>query len=156
MKSVPPRLTSDPKVPEQQNSFPPENVVSFTLPPDVPSLTGKVCAAWLAAPAGLAMVTVADPDLLGSAWETATTKTEWGLGIAAGAVYRPVVLTVPTVLLPPFVLFTSQVTAVSVVPVTVAVNCSVDLGDSVTAAGDIETATACAAGVLELLPPPQP
>jgi len=45
---------------------------------------------------------------------------------------------------------------VSVAPVTLAVNCSVDLGDSVTAAGDIETATDCAAGVLELLPPPQP
>jgi hypothetical protein len=101
------------------------------------------------------MVTVAVPDLLVSAWETAATETTGGLGIAAGAVYKPVVLIFPTVLSPPSAPFTSHVTAVLVVPVTVAVNRSVELGERVTAAGDTETATDCADGVLAL-PPPQP
>jgi hypothetical protein len=44
---------------------------------------------------------------------------------AAGAVYNPTVETVPTVVLPPDTPSTDHVTAVLVVPVTVAVNCCV-------------------------------
>jgi hypothetical protein len=48
-----------------------------------------------------------------------------GLGMAEGAVYIPVALTFPRVVLPPGMPFTDQVRAVFVVPVTVAENCCV-------------------------------
>ena len=44
------------------------------------------------------------------------------VGTVAGATYAPVALIVPTVALPPAMPFTDQVTAVLVVPVTVAEN----------------------------------
>jgi hypothetical protein len=50
----------------------------------------------------------------------------FGLGIVAGGVYRPAAEIVPVVLLPPATPFTCHVTAVFVVFVTVAVNCTVD------------------------------
>jgi hypothetical protein len=50
----------------------------------------------------------------------------FGLGILAGGVYRPVAEIVPVALLPPATPFTCQVTAVLVVFVTVADNCTVD------------------------------
>jgi hypothetical protein len=46
-------------------------------------------------------------------------------GTVVGAVYNPVLDIVPTVVFPPFTPFTLQVTAVFVVPVTLAVNCCV-------------------------------
>jgi hypothetical protein len=67
-------------------------------------------------------VTCAEPDLLVSAAATAVTLTVAGEGTIAGAVYIPEVETVPTVELPPVTPLTCQVTAVFVVPVTVAVN----------------------------------
>jgi hypothetical protein len=67
-------------------------------------------------------VTCAEPDLLVSAADTAVTVTVAGEGTMAGAVYRPELEIVPTVELPPFTPLTCQVTAVFVVPVTVAVN----------------------------------
>jgi hypothetical protein len=50
----------------------------------------------------------------------------FGLGILVGGVYRPVAEIVPVALLPPATPFTCQVTAVLVVFVTVADNCTVD------------------------------
>jgi len=50
-------------------------------------------------------VTVALADLVVSAWETAVTVTVIML-VVAGAVYRPLLETVPTLLLPPATLFT--------------------------------------------------
>ena len=59
-----------------------------------------------------ATVTVADADRVGSATETAVTVTVAGVGMVAGAVYRPVLEIVPTVVLPPMMLLTCQVTPV--------------------------------------------
>ena len=76
-------------------------------------------------PGATNIVTVADPDLVESATETAVIVTAAGLGATAGAVYSPVVEMVPTVAFPPFTPFTCHVTAVFEVFVTVAVNCCV-------------------------------
>ena len=70
-----------------------------------------------------AIVTMAVPESMLLAAETAFTATVAGLGMTLGAVYNPFVLIVPTVALPPVVPFTCHVTAVFVVPVTVSVNC---------------------------------
>lgn len=70
-------------------------------------------------------MTVAEALLLASAWEIAVTVTVPPVGTVAGAVYKPDVLTVPTVELPPVTPFTCQVTAVFVALLTVAVNCCV-------------------------------
>ena len=51
------------------------------------------------------------------------------------------VFTVPVVELPPVTLFTFQVTAKLVVPVTVAVNCCIAFTAKATCNGDIETVT---------------
>ena len=63
-------------------------------------------------------VTVAEPDLVVSAWEVAVTVTFAGLGTVAGAVYTPIDEIVP----PPLTL---QVTAWLFVPVTVALKVNV-------------------------------
>ena len=68
---------------------------------------------------GVRRFTVAEPDLVASACDVATTLTAAGLGRVAGAVYRPVALIVPLPLPP----VTDHVTAVLVELVTVAVNC---------------------------------
>ena len=62
-------------------------------------------------------LTVALPDLVASATLVAVTVTDWELVMLAGAVYSPVTEMLPTLGL------IDQVTAVFVVPVTVAVNC---------------------------------
>jgi hypothetical protein len=59
---------------------------------------------------------------LGSATETAVMATVAGDGTAVGAVYTPELEIMPTVELPPVVPFTSHVTLVFEVPVTIAVN----------------------------------
>ncbi len=69
------------------------------------------------------IVTAAEANLVESAWAMAATGTVAGLGTAAGAVYSPEVEMVPCVESPPVTLLTCQVTAVFVVPVTVAANC---------------------------------
>jgi hypothetical protein len=74
---------------------------------------------------GAVTVTVAEALLLASAWEIAVTGTFPPVGTVAGAVYKPDVLTIPTVELPPVIPFTCQVTAVFVALLTVAVNCCV-------------------------------
>jgi hypothetical protein len=69
-----------------------------------------------------------------------------------GAVYSPLVLIVPTVALPPATPFTCQVTAVFVVPVTVAVNWSVAPGLTVEEA-PVTVTVIC--GGTDGYPPPQ-
>lgn len=71
---------------------------------------------------GAVIVTTADADFDVSATLRAVTLTVAGEGTLAGAVYRPLLLTVPTVELPPATPFTSHVTAVFDVPVTDALN----------------------------------
>ncbi len=63
---------------------------------------------------------------------------------------------VPTVELPPTVLFTDQVTEVFVAPVTVAMNCCVWLTWALAAAGEIETCTPIGVVDPDGPPPPQP
>jgi hypothetical protein len=78
------------------------------------------------------IVTVEVPLALASAWDTAVmvkvVVTELPrlsdfVGTALGATKSPVLEIKPSFRLPPAVLFTSHVTAVLEVPVTVAVNC---------------------------------
>src|SRR6266480_2777062 len=93
------------------------------------------------------MVTCAEPDFVGSAWDTAVTVTVAGFGTTAGAVYRPELDIVPTVALPPVTPLTCQVTAVLLVFCTVAVNCCVPPAPTVAATGEIVTLTT-AVGVM--------
>jgi hypothetical protein len=58
-------------------------------------------------------------------------------------VYKPAFVIVPTVELPPVILLTLQVTAVSDVPVTVAVNCSVLPSSTLELVEETATVTDC-------------
>ena len=69
----------------------------------------------------LVMLMVALADLEPSAWLVAVTVTAAGLGSTAGAVYTPETI-VPRLALPPAIPFTLHVTALLLLPVTVAVN----------------------------------
>src|SRR5712692_1221429 len=80
------------------------------------------------------------PGKVGSATLVAVTLNMLGLGFAAGAVYSPPLVIVPTVLLPPTTPFTAQVTAVLETPETVAVNWAVSLTCRLSEAGDTTTA----------------
>ena len=86
----------------------------------------------------LVTVTIAVSLLEVSAWLVATTLC---VPFVAGAVYKPEGVIVPTVLLPPPTPSTVQVTAVFEVFNTVAVNCCVPLGASVTELGETATET---------------
>jgi hypothetical protein len=79
--------------------------------------------------------------LLGSATLAARTVTDAGFGTAAGAVYRPDVEIVPFKAPPS----TDQVTAVFVVPVTVAANCCVSPSPTDAVPGATVTTTPAAA-----------
>jgi hypothetical protein len=94
------------------------------------------------------IVTIAEPDFVGSACDAAVTVTCDGFGAVAGAAYNPVAEIVPFAAPPP----TLQVTAVFEVPDTVAVNCCVPAGTTVAVAG--ETVTEIGVGGVELPPPP--
>ena len=98
-------------------------------------------------------MTIAEPESDVFAEETAVTVTVAGLGMELGAVYNPLALMVPAVVLPPGVPFTCQVTAVFVVPVTVARNCIVEPGLTVAEAGVTVTVIGAGGG---LLPPQEP
>ncbi len=69
------------------------------------------------------IVTVAEPDWVESATLVAVMVTVFGDGAVGGAVYKPALVIIPTVLFPPATPLTLQVTWVFDVPVTVAVNC---------------------------------
>jgi hypothetical protein len=75
-------------------------------------------------------------------------------GIVAGAVYSPAVEIVPLAAEPPTTPFTSHVTAVLVVPVTVAVNCVAPLNRVDDAPFTITVG--CGGGVPDELPDEQP
>jgi hypothetical protein len=74
---------------------------------------------------GAVTVTTAVPDFVESACEVAMTVTVPPVGTVVGAVYSPDALIVPMLAALAEVLLTCQVTAVFVVPETVAVNCCV-------------------------------
>ncbi len=98
----------------------------------------------------------AEPDFVVSAWETAVIVTVAGLGGFVGALYRPAESIVPTVVgSPPVMPLTCQVTAVFVVPVTVAVNCTEPPTDTLTGLGVTLTVIPGGGGGPELPPPLQ-
>src|SRR5258708_19164967 len=70
----------------------------------------------------LVIATVPVPDSVESAWLVAVTCTVAGDGRSAGAVYTPADVIVPSAAFPPGTPFTLQLTALSVVPVTFALN----------------------------------
>jgi len=70
----------------------------------------------------LVIVKVPVPDFVESAWLVAVTCNVAGEGRSAGAVYTPAEVIVPSIAFPPGTPLTLQVTAVSVVFVTVATN----------------------------------
>ena len=76
------------------------------------------CTVTCTAEAVAATVTVADADLVASACDVAVTVTVAGVGTVAGAVYTPAEVIEPFAAPP----VTTQVTAMLVVPETVAVN----------------------------------
>jgi len=69
----------------------------------------------------LVIAKVPVPDFVESAWLVAVTCTVAGDGMSAGAVYTPAGVIIPNLAFPPGAPFTLQLTAVSVVFVTVAV-----------------------------------
>lgn len=87
------------------------------------------------------MTTLAEADLVGSATDVALTVASAGLGTVAGAVYKPVELTVPHEPDTQPIPVTVQLTLVFVVPVTVAVNCCCPLTEMVTEEGETITPT---------------
>jgi hypothetical protein len=91
---------------------------------------------------------VPERDLLDA--DVASIMTELGVGRAAGAVYRPLLLILPTVALPPTVPFTDQTTDWSMTLLTLAENWSVSPARTFALVGETSTAEE---GVLELLPP---
>lgn len=96
-------------------------------------------------------MTLAEPESDAFADKTAVTVTVAGLGMVFGAVYNPPEVMVPAAALPPGVPFTCQVTPVFVVPVTVAMNCVLAPGLTVTVAGVTVTVIGGGGGIL--LPP---
>ena len=87
------------------------------------------------------MVADAVADFVGSATLTARMLTVDGEGTVPGAVYKPVDEIVPTLEFPPLIPFTCQVTLVSAVFSTVAVNCTVCRVRTVAVEGDTATET---------------
>ena len=89
---------------------------------------------------GAVTVTPADADLLGSETLVALTATAT-FGTVLGAVYRPVLETVPVLEPPPATPFTAHLTELSAAPTTVAVNCWDCPTPTVDVGGVIETET---------------
>jgi hypothetical protein len=104
--------------------------------------------------AGFVMVTEAVADRVGSARLAACTVTTLGAGGTAGAVYIPVLSTVPTVTYPPATPFTDHVAPWFVLPVTLAVNCCACPTTTVCAGGFTATTTTTLSGTAPEVPPP--
>src|ERR1019366_1561302 len=88
-----------------------------------------------------AIITVAEPERVGSAWEVALTVTLEGAGCVDGAVYSPLCDTVPQDAPPHPIPLTPPVTAVLLVPVTCALNCWVRVTTTVAEDGETVTTT---------------
>src|ERR1019366_6129446 len=87
------------------------------------------------------MVTTAEALLVGSVCDVAVTAIFGGVGTVAGAVYKPLLSTVPHAEPAQPAEDTLQLTAVLVVPVTVAVNCLVSPANTRALVGEILTTT---------------
>lgn len=119
-----------------------------------PAGTGALVGAIEIVTVGAVRVTTAEAAFVVSATEVEVTVTVVELGSFVGAVYKPVVLTVPMIASPPVSPFTLHVTEVLVDPVTVAVNCCVAPPAMLAVVGEIVTATVVELELL--LPPPHP
>jgi hypothetical protein len=105
----------------------------------------------------LVTATFAVADFVASAWLVAVTCTVAGDGRSAGAVYMPTGVIVPRVELPPGTPFTPQLTAVSVVLVTVAVKVAWPPSTTDPFAGFTDTSiTGGGGGDSDAPPAPQP
>jgi hypothetical protein len=93
------------------------------------------------ATAGAVTVTAAAAVFVVSATLTAVTLTFEGVGTPGGAVYSPLEETVPCVEFPPATPFTSQLTPVFGVPLTVEINCCVRDTSTDALPGDTDTET---------------
>ena len=96
--------------------------VTDTFVPCVP-LFGEIALSTGAAAAGALIVTVAEPTAVVVAVLVACTITVPPAGTAVGAVYKPPLVIVPTVALPPATPFTAQVTPWLLAFATDALNC---------------------------------
>jgi hypothetical protein len=79
------------------------------------------------------------PERVLSETEVAAMVIEAGLGRAAGAVYKPVALILPTVVSPPAIPFTDHVTDWSITFLTLALNCCVSPARTFAVAGETVT-----------------
>ncbi len=91
----------------------------------------------------LSICTVAEPLVCGADCVAAVIVTVEFAGITCGAVYSPDAEMVPTIEFPPATLFTLQFTLSDVIPVTVAVNCTVRPSDTVVFVGETVTLALC-------------
>src|SRR5216683_1030820 len=146
MYCVPPRVTSEPRVPPQHVIVFVDVFVleSLAFPPEVPSSIAPNCTFWFSG----RIVTVAAPDAELFACETALTVTVVAMlpplpldfvGTPLGATYNPLVDMNPNVWLPPAMPLTCQLTAVLDAPFTDAVNCCVPKFATVAALGETLT-----------------
>ncbi len=127
--------------PLSRTCAPPEKlwpVIDSVKPPAVTD----VGAMLLKTGVGFQSVTLLSPVALESAALIASIVTLFGFGKLAGAVYTPEELIVPAAALPPATPFTSQVTPVFDVPVTLALKVCVAPMRTFTGLGDTETLTA--------------
>jgi hypothetical protein len=99
---------------------------------------------------GFRIDSVDEAEATGVACVTAVIVTVFGVGIVAGGVYKPVAEIVPVALPPPATPFTCQLTAVLLVFVTAAVNCTVDPSRACAVPEIVTAGFAVGAG----LPPP--
>lgn len=104
----------------------------------------------------LVMVTLAEADLVASAWLVAVICTVAVAGRSAGAVYTPAVVIVPAAEFPPAMLPTLQLTLVSAVFVTAAVKVNWFPSTTEPLAGATVTTKGGGGGGATAPPPPQP
>jgi hypothetical protein len=143
--AVPPNSTTD----CAQNPDPVTVSVVFPLP--ALSVAGEM---ELTTGAGFTMLTEAAADCAGCARLAAVTVTMLGAGGTAGAVYSPVLSTVPTVTYPPATPFTDHVAPWFVLPVTLSVNCCTCPTITVGVGGFTATTTNTASVSALEVPPP--
>jgi len=115
---------------------------------------GALCGAWFTSGSPPAITTtLAEAVFVASACDLAITVAVGGLGTVLGAVYSPAASIIPKVVFPPVIPFTCQVTALFVVPVTVAEkNCVLPSG-TLACVGEIKTRTEARCGVTDPEPP---
>ena len=127
----------------------PATVAAKLLEPPKATVATEGVTITVTAGAGDCSVTVDEAEAEAEADETALMTTVLEAGIAAGAVYTPEVVMVPREAFPPTISFTRHVTAVLVVPLTVAVNALLAANRTVAEVGEMVTVIGAAFTVTE-------